>query len=463
MKGISRVRSRVLTVLAILAASLLTSPSAQGAVRPERLGHISVGVSPGAANPDGLTKSTLSSGQRNMPVTSRRKNATWHPTPADMNRPADEFERLRRAALTDGCASLTSARASGRCTRVETPAIKADTSRTISGARARIVSPDASRSPRREPDCNALPFRMNSCRNVGWGYTVWEVINGVPVKEIGGAQFEYATGVAWDYLSVNWSLRGAISVTALWGTELVLPGPDAVVSTGCTKIPAPCQSDGTSYYFRLTLGEPVHTQAWEQYETAGVGAGTRDIVSMLGYIGPVMVVRSVGAPHETLQFDIAQYNGVDGQCDRLAYGSTVGCIAAEREGDFIYAAPDYPTVGLVAQHVYDAQRALPNNPGWPAKGIVLTWADDATRDANRRHACPNSPPGDDNSCDEFPIARAREGGSLGFPYSTREVPIESNSSQGGLTAKYTLICRMLTGDPFYILAILPDGRWSWDE
>ncbi|WP_169308136.1 NucA/NucB deoxyribonuclease domain-containing protein [Saccharomonospora viridis] len=310
-----------------------------------------------------------------------------------------------------------------------------------------------------EPDCETGFLRWNSCRYVEWGYNVWEVVNGVPTKRIGYQTYLFSTEVGWNHLSLNWSLRSTISVLDAWGTEAV--GAQGVVSNGCARDPLVCTDNGGSCSVFLEKGHS-YFQDWEQWETGPVSQGAGSSSSLGGYIGAWLVVSSTGAPGSSISLNIAEVNGVKGRCDRVVR-TTPGCVASENPAVITYDSVAYPKVAEVAEHVYDAQASLPYNWGWYGVGSPLTLGDGATETANRAVSCPPGGTPTGKSCDEYPIAKSNEGAASGYAYSVRYVAPEANSSQGGLTSAYIGYSRIMLNEEFWVLAILPDGRNSWDR
>lgn len=128
-----------------------------------------------------------------------------------------------------------------------------------------------------------------------------------------------------------------------------------------------------------------------------------------------------------------------------------------------YDSRSNPLVAPVAQHIYDAQHYLLFTP-WGEPGYPLTRdANPSDRDKSNQIACGDFVPSDsvNTSCDEYPLASTYQGALFQPDYSTRGVPTNANSSQGGLTIQFYLSQRILNGDPFYVDPILSDGTYSW--
>ncbi|MEW2577693.1 NucA/NucB deoxyribonuclease domain-containing protein [Streptomyces syringium] len=94
--------------------------------------------------------------------------------------------------------------------------------------------------------------------------------------------------------------------------------------------------------------------------------------------------------------------------------------------------------------------------GRPGSGHPLHYlTDKAKSDANRRAVCAGktAPPGSAGpSCDEYPFASTREGGTA-LPAASRGitwVPVRENNRQGGMINKFELGNRLLNGDAFWV-------------
>ncbi|MCR6484005.1 hypothetical protein M8542_14365 [Amycolatopsis sp. OK19-0408] len=370
-----------------------------------------------------------------------------------------QFQQLAAQASQNTCAGLAPS-FTGRCvaTKPLTKATNFTASVTSAGKSAVMTTGATGARVNAEPQCPGF-WRANSCMGLNWGYIVYEVINGVPGKQIGSEDLYFDTRVGWNWNSLNWSLRTSVKVTNATGTEL--PGATGVMSNGCARDTLVCDPGGASYAVKLLTGV-TESQGWEQRETGVVSQGTGNYVNLSGYVGPWLVVTPAGAPASKVSMNASEYNGVVGRCDRIVRKSP-GCVAAENPADIAYDATIYPKVAEVAQHVYDAEGSLAPHYGWYGVGQPLTLGNDATEAANRNVACPSggTPPG--KSCDEYPIARSREGAASGGPYSVEYVIPEANSSQGAQTANYIGYCRIMEQEAFWVIAFLPDGRNSWDR
>lgn len=370
-----------------------------------------------------------------------------------------EFQQLARGASQNTCLNLA-ADYTGQCV-VTKPLTRAKNFTASTGtARQSAIMPTGAIGSQvnAEPQCPGF-WRANSCTGLDWGYIVYEVINGVPGRQLGSENLYFDTRVGWNYNTLTWSLRTSVKVTNATGTEI--PGSTGVMSNGCARDTLVCDPGGASYAVKLLSGV-TESQAWEQRETGVVSQGTGNYVNLSGYVGPWLVVTPTGAPASKVSLNAAEYNGVVGRCDRIVR-SYPGCVAAENPADIAYDSTVYPKVTEVAQHVYDAEGSLAPHYGWYGVGQALTLGNDATEAANRKVACPAGGTPTGLSCDEYPIARSREGAASGGPYSVRYVAPEANNSQGGQTQNYISYCRIMEDEEFWVIAFLPDGRNSWDR
>ncbi|MBN6034094.1 NucA/NucB deoxyribonuclease domain-containing protein [Amycolatopsis sp. 195334CR] len=371
----------------------------------------------------------------------------------------EEFLQVATESSADLCSNPSPE--ATRCITLKQPEVASATTASTAVPRSRLSMPQPGEiNAAAEPDCEGF-WRANSCVDVTWGYIVYEVINGVPGRQLGHQDLRFAVGVAWSWNSLSWSLRSAVKTTNASGTELPA-GARGVISNGCAKGGGTvCDSGGGSYTVDLLTGV-THEQSWEPRTVGAVAGTTPTVQSLLGYVGPWMVVQPRGAPGSTVSLNVAEVDGIHGRCDNKVR-IYPGCVAAENPAVITYDAIALPKVTEVAQHVYDAQASLsPYHWGWYGKGYPMKLGDAATEAANRAVACPTggTPPG--LSCDEFPIARSEEGAASGYPYSVRYVSPEANSSQGGQTSAYIGYSRILLEEEFWLIAFLPDGRTSWD-
>ncbi|MGW2964407.1 NucA/NucB deoxyribonuclease domain-containing protein [Streptomyces sp. NPDC001220] len=153
----------------------------------------------------------------------------------------------------------------------------------------------------------------------------------------------------------------------------------------------------------------------------------------------------------------------------VSYGSAVyrcdnyyGSSRTNRSG---CAIPEVPTgvsmVGLA--RIDEGIRKLRSRGGHygdPNGGKPLHWMINKTQEnINRTAVCPRTAPADmrragRTSCDEYPFASAKEGGTH-LPASQREitwVKVQENKSQSGRITAWRGQTHVMEGDPFYVIA-----------
>ncbi|GGK73350.1 NucA/NucB deoxyribonuclease domain-containing protein [Mangrovihabitans endophyticus] len=155
------------------------------------------------------------------------------------------------------------------------------------------------------------------------------------------------------------------------------------------------------------------------------------------------------------------------RCDNATAGNnSAGCVIPWYASALIYSSSLYPDL---ASHVSRAQRlgGLPGNSF--ARPLTRTTNQNII-DTNRNRACGDAPSIADKSCDEYPIARSRQGLSSGgtrrtfdncdfnLPRSTDPAGVSvcminatENNAQGGLNTQFFRRERVLDGDPFRVL------------
>jgi hypothetical protein len=279
--------------------------------------------------------------------------------------------------------------------------------------------------------------------------------------------FEIDTGVGWDSLRLDWTLKATVKVTRTWGTELA--GPTAILYTGCDTEPLACKNtSGPSSELVHLLTGVSFTRTFTQQATGGPAQFPDADLGLGGILGLVLDVTPIAIPDDKILFEDGEFNGTYGYCDNVI--APAGCINPTEYSFVIYdsRSTSYPKVAPVAQHVYDSQQpgvlGLPSKWGRPGIGYTVTrTTSDIKIKANRAVSCPVSPADPLLTCDEFSLASTNEGAAYVAPndWSSRDVPKSANDSQGGLNSTYNQAYRIADGDEFYILAILPDGRDSW--
>ncbi|MEC3978153.1 NucA/NucB deoxyribonuclease domain-containing protein [Amycolatopsis sp. H20-H5] len=256
-----------------------------------------------------------------------------------------------------------------------------------------------------------------------------------------------------------WDLDTIVSVTATWGT--LAAGSSGKTWTGCMGHSDKCTTSrlAGSNDENEPVGLPLGAQITKWYTQYAASMTGNAVLTETGNLGSAV---EVNTPANSVTIADHYENTLWGRCDNLTSNRySAGCVDYYGASYVFYSAVDNPKVGPVADHVFDAIRALPSHWGRPAENHPLTrLTDGAAIDANRRVSCGSGNP---PSCDEYPLASSYQGGNGAAPgdRSTRTVPIEANNSQGGLTSAYFDYYRILDKDPFWVQAQKADGSLAW--
>ncbi|WP_413755054.1 hypothetical protein [Streptomyces sp. MMBL 11-3] len=154
------------------------------------------------------------------------------------------------------------------------------------------------------------------------------------------------------------------------------------------------------------------------------------------------------------------------RCDNDTIGRpTVGCVIPWYASKLFYSSTSYPSL---ASHVQRAQAS--GLPGATFERPLTRTEDQTIIDDNRRLACGDAPSITGLSCDEYPIARSKEGLSSGGTRRTFDgcqlpnvssgtgptgvsvcmITGTENNAQGGLNTQFFRAERVLDGDPFRV-------------
>ncbi|WP_372406593.1 NucA/NucB deoxyribonuclease domain-containing protein [Streptomyces luteireticuli] len=128
-----------------------------------------------------------------------------------------------------------------------------------------------------------------------------------------------------------------------------------------------------------------------------------------------------------------------------------GCVIPK----FTPTLTDMASLPNISQGIRTIQ-ARGGHYGKPGSGHPLHMLDDKKKeDANRKAVCggKSAPPGSAGpSCDEYPFASTREGGTA-LPAASRGitwVPLSENRKQGGMLNSFELKQRVLDGDAYWV-------------
>jgi hypothetical protein len=322
-----------------------------------------------------------------------------------------------------------------------------------------------------QTDVVSNPDRFTTCSSTGWYAETWVTDSSGDTEVTGEMSFQDYQWVSYNTSPAGTWIHGLVILAPIsWGT-LAETGTPLTVSnlcdtnqTACLSVPEAMDGisvgDGTLNDY-TTLSE--HDFAWQGFDN-GTAASTASSVDYLdGFLGIW-----VDSPTWDAGFiDNGSFDGqgsvMVGRCDTVLT-TTDTCVNEDNVPTLTYDSTQYPLVAPVAQHIYTAQKTLPIAWGVPGGSMLTRDMNPADNTANNAVACANIPttPGVTN-CDEFPMASTHQGASflaIGY-WSAVAVPVAANSSQGGLTAAFYSSNRVMDGDAFYVLAILPDGTPSW--
>ncbi len=280
--------------------------------------------------------------------------------------------------------------------------------------------------------------RYSECEWVSIHVDVIKIINGKPELE-GTVDFDVKHQMTLKVNSANWSEKFHVSKARTTRAAAVSPStspplPQAAPrprSTSRSHILSSSAADGTVGYTTSIAPKKINPKAKTTYAYTFTKPG----------YSPGSVT----------------YNSAVYRCDNY-YGSS----KASRAG---CAVPDVPTgVSMVGLARIDEGirklRASGGHYGDPNGGKPLHWMiNKKQEDANRKAVCPSSAPADmkragRTSCDEYPFASSREGGTH-LPAKQREitwVKVQENKSQGGRITAWRGQMHVMDGDPFYVIA-----------
>ncbi|MGW5609517.1 NucA/NucB deoxyribonuclease domain-containing protein [Streptomyces sp. NPDC003753] len=130
-----------------------------------------------------------------------------------------------------------------------------------------------------------------------------------------------------------------------------------------------------------------------------------------------------------------------------------GCVYTASAPTFQLDGAADPASPQHAAFVADAQNRLAGHPGRPDGTPLHRITDEKAKNANRAASCKgfvkNSA---DDSCDEYPYASTKEGGTTG-KVSVGHVPSRDNSNGGVKLNTFYIANRVLNGDAFYVQVV----------
>lgn len=280
--------------------------------------------------------------------------------------------------------------------------------------------------------------RYSSCEWVTVHVDVIRVVNGRPVIE-GTADFNAKHQMTLKANSANWSEKFTVSKAKTTGK-----GKGVRVNIGATS------GGGTKATVKFPQGRTLDSagNGTVSYKSAAIAPKKIKPKAKTTY---KYTFTKAGYSPGGVSYASATY-----RCDNY-YGST----RTNRSG---CAFPEAPTaVSMVGLARIDEGirklRARGGHYGDPNGGKPLHWMTDKTQEGkNRAAVCPRSAPADmkrvgRTSCDEYPFASTREGGTH-LPANQREitwVKVQENKSQGGRITAWRGKMHVMHGDPFYVV------------
>ncbi|MGW5609507.1 NucA/NucB deoxyribonuclease domain-containing protein [Streptomyces sp. NPDC003753] len=281
--------------------------------------------------------------------------------------------------------------------------------------------------------------RFSECEWVAVHVDVVKVINGRPVIE-GTADFDVKHQMTLKTNSANWGEKFTVSKARTTGQGRGVAVNVSALSGG-----------GTRATVRFPQGHTLDSAASGSvdYKTGAIAPKKINPKAKTTY---GYTFAKPGYSPGSVSYASAVY-----RCDNY-YGSS----RASRSG---CAFTDAPTgVSMVGLPRIDEGirklRSRGGHYGDPNGGKPLHWMINKTQEnANRAAVCPRTAPPDmrragRTSCDEYPFASTKEGGTH-LPANQREitwVAVNENKAQGGRITAWRGQMHVMDGDPFYVIA-----------
>ncbi|MFF7801156.1 NucA/NucB deoxyribonuclease domain-containing protein [Streptomyces olivaceus] len=402
-----------------------------------------IGVSPADAAAPAASRSTAAQTETDE---SLQRQLTSRATPGSDRPTAAPEQKLARLSERETC---TEPNAEGASVCVQETKPSDLPARLPQNSRATLAAVDP---PQWCEDSNGgiLGTRTQICQVTGLTYTTRQTVNGQTT----------VTGQA-NMIAINYSYSDTglptfahqleVSAYSGWGDALKASvDGQATMSGSCTRESASFPAQTLTPLNSWRSGEAF-------FDTTATAAGAIGNCTTYWY----------------LTFTNAQYSPavVDYQlnqfrCDNATVGrATVGCVVPWYASELVYSSASYPSL---ASHVERAQAS--GLPGATFENPLTRTEDPTIIDTNRRLACGDAPSITGLSCDEYPIARSREGLSSGGTRRTFDgcqmshvssgtgptgvsvcmITATENNAQGGLNTQFFRAERVLDGDPFRV-------------
>jgi hypothetical protein len=287
-----------------------------------------------------------------------------------------------------------------------------------SQTRSQATDPTASAGPD-AASCASAPegqwqlARYSSCWHAGLTYTAYDAKTHVPV---GGARFTIAQSFELAPNKTSWTENDDLSMVAdsAWGvvTGMLATwtgscGSACTTTTSSPFAPSTPIAGGSTLTGTMGFQDPQAKAAVDNFSTSY----TLELVSP-GSLGD--------AP--------ASWSSPPLRCDAQV-GNSSGCVVSAYTPTFNVDRVEFPAA---AAGVRWAQDNLPTHPGEQGAGQPLhRQANTATQRRNRNRVCGKGWSIDLtvllDSCDEYPFAATREGGSMDGPDCAEIVPRDNGS------------------------------------
>lgn len=297
-----------------------------------------------------------------------------------------------------------------------------------------------------------LGTRTQICLVTGLTYTTTRTVNGTTT----------VTGEA-DMVVINYSYSDTGLPTFAHQLELSMYGGwgDAQKASvdGQATLSGSCTLESSSFPAQPLLPLNSWRSGEAFFDTTATAAGAKGNCATYWYL----TFTNAGYPAAVTYYDLNEF-----RCDNATVGrATVGCVVPWYASELVYSSASYPSL---ASHVQRAQAS--GLPGATFANPLTRTENDTIINTNRNLACGDAPSITGLSCDEYPIARSREGLSSGGTRRTFDgcqmpnvssgtgptgvsvcmITATENNAQGGLNTQFFRAERVLDGDPFRVNA-----------
>ncbi|MDG5808722.1 NucA/NucB deoxyribonuclease domain-containing protein [Streptomyces ossamyceticus] len=276
--------------------------------------------------------------------------------------------------------------------------------------------------------------RFSECEWLTLHFDIYKTVGGKPSLQ-GTVDFDVKHKMTLKAKSINWSEKFELSKAKTTGAGKGSRVKIAVASQSGTK--AKVTFDQGRTLDSASSGSVSYT----------TGAIAKKKINASAKTKYTFTVSKPGYRPGTVSYQSAAY-----RCDN--YYGTSGC-----------AFPEAPTAVSMINQARIAEgirklRARGGHYGDPEGGKPLHWMiNDTQKDKNRAAVCPKSAPDAEKkagrtSCDEYPFASTREGGTK-LPAAQRTitwVKKAENDSQGATITNWRRAFHVMNNDPFYVIA-----------